>query len=161
MFRRSFLFSVFLLANCGATPAADDPAGTIRAIYHAYVLAEKSGKDAPDFLTASFYSKRIQRLIAAMRKTCVEGWQCGPDYDFLIDGQDYQLRDLDVVLLSRADGKAVVEAKFKNLGAAKDKLFSMIREDGGWKIDEIENASKETPGKLTILLEEARKSQGR
>jgi hypothetical protein len=156
---RPFLFAIFLLAPCSAAPAADDPVAAIRAIYDAYVVAEKTGKDAPDFLTQSFYSVRIKGRIAEMRKSCVEGSQCGPDYDFLIDGQDYQLRNLRIVQRSRDAGKAVVEAKFSNLGAASDKVFMMIREGESWKIDEIENASGGTPGNLTNLLNEAAKSQ--
>ena len=86
-----------------------------------------------------------------MNKGCVEGDQCGPDYDYLIDGQDYVIRKVSVKLLSRDGDRASVEAKFTNHGVASDKIFLLVREGEDWKVDEIETRigpSAETLSKL-------------
>lgn len=122
------------------------------------VSAEKAGKDATLF-RKDIYSARINGLIAEMRKPCVEGEPCGPDYDFLVEGQDFQIRDLKVKLLARDGEKAKVEAEFKNLGSPERKIFSLVRRDRDWRIDEIETKGDQSNPNLTKLLMDTTESQ--
>jgi hypothetical protein len=148
----ALIFSSSAILASPAARAADDPVKTVQSIYEAYVAAEKGGTAAPDGLEKARYTDRIGALLDAMNKTCVSGDQCGPDYDYLVDGQDFKIRKLSVKLLSREGDKASVEAKFSNLGTAVDKVYSMVRQGDDWKIDEIETKGGDSAKTLTSLL---------
>ena len=116
------------------------PDAVVRGIYEAYVAAEKSGKDAPDQLRASLYSARIRAQIAKLKKACARRDDlCLPDADFLVDGQDYQIRDVAAKLVSQKDDRAKVEARFRNFDTAVVKTYALVREQGRWVVDDIED----------------------
>jgi len=58
------------------------------------------------------------------------------------NGQDWKIGDLSVTLVSQAGDKAVVEAKFSNLGDAEDLRYDLVHSGGRWLIDEIQSMTK-------------------
>ncbi len=156
---RLYWLAAALIFAGSAARAAEDPVKTVQSIYLAYVASEKAGTDAPDALLKARYTDRIGALLDAMNKTCVDGDQCGPDYDYLIDGQDFKIRKLSVRLLSREGDKASVEARFSNLGAASDKVFLLVRQGLDWKIDKVETRGGTSARTLSGLLVETAKAQ--
>ena len=59
------------------------------------------------------------------------------DYDMFVQGQDFELTDLNVEDVSGSADKATVKATFKNFGEAKEVTFDLIRDDKGWTIDQM------------------------
>jgi hypothetical protein len=114
----------------------------IQKIYRQYVLSRDSGdlNQVPDQLDKSLYSNRVDGLITRLRKACAKTEElCGPSFDFFVDGQDYDLKDIKVEQISSGEGSALVRASFKNFGAPRRITFSMIREKGKWVIDGLKS----------------------
>lgn len=136
------LFVSLAVVGLSSFPAAAQSASEafVRGVYEAYVVAEKAGKDAPDQLRASIYSARIRKQIAALKKACAKRNDlCLPDADFLVDGQDYRISDIHVKEMSQQNDRARVEARFRNFDTAVVKIYSLVRENGRWVIDNIED----------------------
>ena len=140
-------FSTLLIATFAINPltpafGADAPDAGIKRIYQAYIRAENSAR-TPN-ADKGQYSKRIVALDKALDAACKdkEG-DCYPGHDFLIAGQDYKIRKLVVKTTLQTTDKATVIATFTNMGNPTRRVFSMVMEDGRWKIDEIRGFSKE------------------
>jgi Protein of unknown function (DUF3828) len=120
--------------------AADDPLSLIKAIYKTYTDIGPGEGGMPGL--PHVYSKRLQALIDKDASETPEGTAGRIDWDVFVDGQDWQLTDLDIKEVSRGDAAAEVRATFKNFGAPRDMLFDLVRENGHWRIDEIEETLK-------------------
>jgi hypothetical protein len=59
--------------------------------------------------------------------------------DPFLNGQDGEIKKLNFDTIPVAAGKATVLANFRNFGKPVTVQFQMIREDGGWRIDDIVN----------------------
>lgn len=59
------------------------------------------------------------------------------DFDPFVGGQDWEIGGLKVKEIYRSGGEAQVRADFANFGEPRSILFSLVREDGGWRIDDI------------------------
>ncbi len=84
------------------------------------------------------YSKRLQALIDKDEKETPEGMVGRIDWDVFIDGQDWQLTGLKIALVSKSADKAIVRATFKNFESPSNMLFDLVREEGGWRVDDVE-----------------------
>ncbi len=112
---------------------ASTPAGVIARIYKIYqidVLNPKPGH---------VYSRRLQALIDKDRADTPEGYVGKIDWDVFVDGQDWKLSDLKIVLLSQSDVRARVRAKLKNFGEPREIAFDLVRERGRWLIDDVQS----------------------
>lgn len=149
-------------APTAAPAAAGDATAVIREMYRLYETADKNSTNTPDQYTRAWYSAKIRaqidRLDAACKKRPDD--MCWPDADFLVDGQDFEIKELKIREVSRAADKAVVEAKFKNFGDWRTMTFSMVNENGRWVVDQMLGKSKEQPKgyKLTEILKPLPKS---
>ena len=82
----------------------------------------------------------LRKQIAALKKACAKRNDlCLPDADFLVDGQDYRISDIHVKEMSQQNDRARVEARFRNFDTAVVKVYSLVRENGRWVIDDIED----------------------
>ncbi|HVH78972.1 MAG TPA: DUF3828 domain-containing protein [Stellaceae bacterium] len=132
------IFAAFLLVWVGGTAQAQtpgDPVAFIRAIYAGYE------RDKPADWDKHPYTPRMRKAIVA-DKAYAKGEVGRLDFDPFINGQDYKLTDVSVTLVSQAQDKAVVEAKFSNLGDAQDLRYDLVRSNGRWLIDEIQSMTK-------------------
>lgn len=133
---------VLLVAAClGWAPlaqAAGGAADAVRALYGEYATAESSDGSGPDQLKKSYYTPRVRGMIRRLIAACKGKDVCLPDADFLVDGQDFKVRDLVIVTRSETDASAVVEATFKNFDAKVRRVFTMRQVDGRWLIDDID-----------------------
>jgi hypothetical protein len=62
----------------------------------------------------------------------------GIDFDVFVNGQDWQLSNLNVAsenVVTRT--RALVRATFVNAGAATEVDYDMVWENGGWRIDDV------------------------
>lgn len=59
------------------------------------------------------------------------------DFDMFVQGNDFDLSDIEVEQVSGNAEHAVVRARFKNFGKDETVIFELIHDDQGWVIDEI------------------------
>lgn len=113
---------------------ADGPVAVITTIYKAYQPAPANGPNI-----AGVYSTRLQGLIDADAKSTPEGEVGKIDWDVFVNGQDWELSDLKIALVSENGDRAEVSASFNNLGEPKEMLFDLAREGGRWLIDDVQS----------------------
>jgi hypothetical protein len=135
----SRLFPLVFSVLLGLAPAVakDGPADVIRKVYEAYA-ASSANPDAkvPDQYDKRRYSRRVDKLIDRLEKACKDvDIGCYPDFDFLVDGQDFQISKLEVREVSRDKGRAIVNATFLNFDQKRDFTFYLVQEKGVWLID--------------------------
>jgi hypothetical protein len=69
------------------------------------------------------------------------------------DGQDWQLTELKIVPGLKEATRAEVRATFKNFGEPRDILYTLVLEDGHWRIDDIQETLKPRWTMSKILLD--------
>lgn len=126
---------LFCLGDAALAQTAGDPVAVVRGLYRGYE------HDKPVTLEKQPFSPRMRKLLAADR-AYAKGEVGRLDFDPIVNGQDWKITDLSVTLESQAGDKAVVEAKFSNLGDAEDLRYELVRGGGRWLIDEIQSMSK-------------------
>jgi hypothetical protein len=140
--RRLFI-ALVAIALGGASPLGDadrDPVDLITAIYQTYTDIAPGEDNVPD--VQGVYSKRLQALIDKDAKETPEGEVGRMDWDPFVDGQDWQLTGLKIAPVSKEATQAEVRATFKNFDEPRDIVYSLVLEDGHWRIDDIEETLK-------------------
>jgi Protein of unknown function (DUF3828) len=134
------LLLTIALGACAAGAAPDsDPVSLITALYKTYTENTPSlGGDPSKPGLPHIYSKRLQALVDKDEKETPEGMVGRIDWDVFVDGQDWELTELKIALVSKAEAKAQVRATFKNFGQPSNMLFDLVREDGQWRVDDVE-----------------------
>jgi hypothetical protein len=139
--RLVFTLLVAVTLSASADAQGNDPVAVIAAIYKAYLDTDPADMPpAPGSL--GVYSKRLQALVDKDARETPEGEIGRLDFDVIIDGQDWELRELKIVPVSQSENAAEVRATFKNFGEPRDILYRLIAEDGNWRIDDIEGTLK-------------------
>lgn len=142
------------LLPAGAALAQDSTA-IVSEIYNNYVKAGAGG-NTPDLYTSRWYSKKLNRQIAALKRSCrKQDYPCGPGADYFVDGQDFEIKNLRVREVSRSGDKAVVEARATNMGTPLTATFDMVLEDGRFVIDEMRMKSTNSYTLSKILKKDA------
>ena len=133
----------------GAARAAElDAITTVKKIYAGY-LKKSTGSDmGPDQLAPGLYSKRRRAQIADLQRKCRGKDFCLPDFDHLIDGQDWKLSDFTVRETGNDGRTASLEVAFRNFDKPVHFVFTMVKEAGGWKIDEMAGGDGESDYRL-------------
>ncbi len=123
--------AMIMLAACGGAPAAGrDPVSTVEAIYAPYVA---DAANPPALATAAPWTEDLAVLIAAAGE--VEG---GIGFDPIIDGQEYDVSDLQVTAADEtASAGAVVSAAFMNLGDPVTVTYDLVQVGGGWRVHDV------------------------
>jgi uncharacterized protein DUF3828 len=130
------LLASLLAMSCAHAQADNDPLTFIKAIYATY----KTDNDNPGL--ENIYSTRLQALVDKDEKETPEGEVGRIDWDVFINGQDWKLSGLKISLVSKNADRAQVRAIFKNFDKANDMLFDLVRENGAWRIDDIQATLK-------------------
>lgn len=114
-----------------------DPAVWLRQIYDFYQRSEKNPESDPQPSFGLVVERASKSLAALFKKNdeceAKQGGVCALDWDFVIDGQDFQLSNVKVADAVVAGDKATVTASFTNMGATCVNTYSFVREDGEWK----------------------------
>ena len=157
--------------TAGAAPARaqvnlrePDPAVWLRQVYDLYHRAEKSPE--MDIQSATeLFAKRASKSLAALLKRdddCTEKSKiiCALDWDFVIDGQAWTLSNVKVGAAVVAGDKATVTVSFRNMATACVNVYFFVRENGQWKVDDIETRSgSDAPVRIAKLLRDFDYSQ--
>ncbi len=148
----------FMIAiGLGAAPAwaqiDRDPVVLITAIYKTYQDNTPALGGGAEPGLPHIYSRRLQALVDKDEKETPEGMVGRIDWDVIVDGQDWQLSELKIALVSKSATRAEVRATFKNFDTPNDMLFDLVREDGHWRIDDIQKTLKPRWIMSKILLD--------
>ena len=129
--RRLALALFFALCGTYANAqATDDPVALITDIYKTY----QGDTDYPSY--ANPYSRRMQALLDADEKATPKGDAGTIDWDVFVNGNDWDIKNLTVALVSKSAARAQVRALFISF-KPHDMLFDLAYEDGRWVIDDI------------------------
>ncbi len=126
--------------------SADSPVDTVKAMY-----AEGS-KD----VESKLYSKRLNALYAAADRNSKKLNQpvSGMDFDPTTDGQDTEdnyKKTLRYTLSASTDIVAQVRVTLKNFKRV-ELIYSLVKEDGAWKVDDIRMLNARDGWRLSTLL---------
>jgi hypothetical protein len=146
----------FALAALFALPAAaqtyKSPEALLQALY-SYDTSETSA-NAP-----SLYSPFFSDQLNARYQEDADNTQAGDsgtiDFDPVISGQDGQATHVEVGEAIVIDDTAEVEVTFKNFEPVT-LYYTLVKEHGGWKVDDIANQQGEYPWSLSALFDGAR-----
>lgn len=136
-----------------------DPAVWLRQVYDLYQRAEKEPaleNDANDRVIVH----RASRSLAALFKKnddceAEQKGVCALDWDFVIDGQDDELSNVQVGDAVIANDKATVTVKFTNFTTACVNVYHFVREDGAWKVEDVETTQgSDAPVSIAKLLKD-------
>jgi hypothetical protein len=120
-----------------ATPsfAADysDPKALVEALYAGY---QPPNEFPPDMTVLQ--SKRLNALYDADSKEA-NGEIGRIDFDPFINGQDYEVTKVEIGEPVIAAGKALVKVNVVNFGEPDEFGLLLVKEDGGWKVDDVWN----------------------
>jgi len=128
-----------------------DPVALLTAIYKTYTDIGPGEDGVPEL--SGVYSKRLQALIDKDEKETPEGDVGRIDWDLFVDGQDWQLTELKIVPALKEATRAEVRATFNNFGEPRDILYTLVLENGHWRIDDIQETLKPRWTMSKILLD--------
>ena len=145
------LLAVVLGAASPPAGVDGDPVALLTAIYKTYTDIGPGEDGVPEL--SGVYSKRLQALLDKDEKETAEGDVGRIDWDLFVDGQDWQLTELKIVPALKEATRAEVRATFKNFGEPRDILYTLVLENGHWRIDDIQETLKPRWTMSKILLD--------
>ncbi|MGR9136455.1 DUF3828 domain-containing protein [Rhizobium leguminosarum] len=145
-------FAVAVLAALPASAAAyKTPKALLKALYS--YDTDNSDAEAPSPYSA-FFSDHLNKLLQTDLDNTPEGDIGAIDFDPVIAGQDGAANDVRIGQPILLDDKAEVEVQFEN-GEGVTLFYTLVREHGGWKVDDIANQKGDNPWSLSALLGDA------
>ena len=124
MLRRTLLALIaFFLVLPPTSAAEEDPVAVIRELYRVHAEAEKTKKQAwmPPH-RERFFTRALGAAIARAHQRNEIG------FDFIYDGQDFEISGLEIAALKSAGHISRVEARFKNFKEQKRLEYDLVRE---------------------------------
>jgi len=140
-------------------PHEPDPAAWLRQVYDLYQRAEKDSaleNEANDNLVVKRASSSLATLFK-QNETCETEQKgvCALDWDFVVDGQDNELSNVQVGDAVVDGDKATVTVKFTNFNTPCVNIYRFVREDGAWKVEDIETTQgSDAPVSIAKLLKD-------
>ena len=137
------------LTSFVAAQPYDTPDALLKAFYAPYF----SGDFPED--ESQFRSAELQALYDNDAAITPEGEMGAISFDPYIDGQDYELTDFEIGAAGIAGDYASADVTFKNFGQPHSLMFEMVRENGGWKIDDVVSNDPDNAYRLSQIFAEA------
>jgi hypothetical protein len=142
---RAFLVAVVLVLLSAPAFAFDDPKALVAAIYQPYQSA-----GAPPQDPAQYYSERLKGLVSAhaakatkaLLGSSIDNAGTGPvapvlSFNPFIAGEHSLLMDLAIGEPVVIGDKAMVAVSFHNFDQATLLSLSLVKDAGGWAIDDV------------------------
>jgi hypothetical protein len=148
---RTLLALTLLVLSALPTFAAETyktPQALIKALY-AYDI-ERTAEDAPSPYQP-FFSRGLNRLFQKDRDATPDGDVGAIDFDPVINGQEGEARGIKLSPPILLDDRAELEVSFRN-GEPVTLYYTLVRENGGWKVDDIADQQGDIPWSLRDLL---------
>jgi hypothetical protein len=128
----------------GAPTPGTDPIETVTRLYDPYIA---EAANMPSLSNAAPWSDDLKPQLELAQQS--EG---GLGFDPIIDGQEYEIKDLNVVLEGEAgQSTATVRADFTNLGEPTTVLFDLERQDDGWRVRDVHTGEWALRGLLAAI----------
>lgn len=136
MLRFALALAGLVLLSSGAA-YADELSDRVRNLYKPYEVDDGTPPNVGDVLKR-IGSKRLRDLLAK-DEACQKRTEsvCNLGHDPIINGQDYQIRKIQVAPADIQGDKATVAARFHNSGVQNENRFEFIQEGGAWKLADI------------------------
>ncbi len=145
----AFAFAL-IVAFIGQSARADGPADVINRIYEHYLTTDSTAP-APEQDT-SHLSKRLKDAFDAYDKNSSPEYVGALDFDPYIAAQDYELKDFGILSEQVAGDAATIVVGFTNFDYHTELTYSLVREGGAWKVDDIESKDADYPWVLSQIL---------
>lgn len=151
----AILIVVFTAAASGAAESYDDPKALVSAIYAGYQPGQ------PPIDPGPFYSKRLAALFDQhMDETIVESdaamkgeaVAAQPPFNPFLPDASALLFDLAIGEPTTLADRAVVNVSYHNFDQPRLLSIALVREDGGWKVDDVSAVGSEDHWLLSWLL---------
>jgi hypothetical protein len=127
------------------------PKALLQALYT--FNTDAAADDAPSPYSA-FFSDHLNELLQADLDNTQEGDVGALDFDPVIAGQDGEASNLRIGQPILLDDRAELEVQFRN-GEEVTLYYTLVKEHGGWKVEDIANQQGEEPWSLSALLGDA------
>ncbi len=150
MKRQRWLAGLICYVAFGAATQISDPEKFVSEVYRRLAANERAS--TPYEAPVDIYTPRLKALIAADRRRAKGEVGC-VDFDFWVNGQDWELSNIHVSgrdVANRAGQKLVI-ATFVNLGEANEIHFDFLQVGGKWLLDDVHSV-KNAPWTLSQLL---------
>jgi len=146
--RRLLALSGLFLALVAPTAAQpfDTPQALLEAFYAPYLT-----DDFPEN-EESFRSAALNALYDADAENTPAGEMGALDFDPYIDGQDYQIANLEIGEPVYDGDMATVVVSFTNFDRPVEITYDLVNENGGWVIDDLEGQNGEFAYRLTDIF---------
>jgi Protein of unknown function (DUF3828) len=143
--RRNFVL-VSLLVAAGATRADPAARAFLEKIYAAYKGkgSKGIGLDSHAMLQRYFEPKLAALMIKDRKDAAKRGDVPDLDGDPFINGQDWEIGPVDIVVRDIAPDKASATVKFRNLKVETTVDYDLVRLKQGWRIADITWDGKDT-----------------
>lgn len=138
-------FSAALLVSSAMAATFETPESLIRAVY---ADTEKNGNY--DYPYQPYLSDHLLGLFKAEREASPDD-PSNLDWDPVIAGQDGQASDLKINEPAIDGDRATVKVVFTNFKPVT-LYYSLVREHGSWKVDDIEQKDGEFPWTVSKQL---------
>jgi hypothetical protein len=144
--RRLLLLALALTLAAPALASEGDPQSVIRELYRVHGEQEKTKQQAwqPPH-RERFFTRDLAGLIAEAEK------RNAIDFDFIYDGQDFKISDLEFSVKRGSGLTARVEVRFKNFGKPNRLLYDLVQEGGAWRISNV-RTGRATQGWMLVQL---------
>jgi hypothetical protein len=140
---------ILALSSLAAAQAYDTPEALIEAFYQPYFDGNFPENES------QFRSAALQALYDNDAEITPEGEMGAISFDPYIDGQDYDITNLEIGATDIAGDDATVEVTFSNFGEPRSLTYELVLEDGGWKIDDVVSTNPDNPYRLSEIFAEA------
>ncbi len=143
----AFAAGLFLaLTGLAAAQPYQTPQALLEAFYQPY-LDDSFPED-----DAVFRSKALQALYEHDAEITPEGEMGAISFDPFINGQDFEITNLVIGAADIAGDRASLTVSFDNFDQPTTLNYDLVREDGGWKIDDVSSQAGEYPYRLTDIF---------
>ncbi|MGO9984247.1 MAG: DUF3828 domain-containing protein [Rhodomicrobium sp.] len=143
MKRRIGLAACLLMASLAAAFAGEsNPSAFVASLYGKTASSGHHEEPLSIFIAEArdlYLSKRLRAALAEMDKRTPQGDAPDLDFDPVTAGNDPDVRDLKVKTETESAGRAEIVADFLSHDDTERTVlhYSLVREDGGWKVDDI------------------------
>jgi hypothetical protein len=153
--------TIVLLLAATAAPAVaraageNSPADVVTAIYRIYAgpKGDYQSGNLDDKRVAAYLSKSLRAALRAMDARSRKLNEPILDFDPVTDSQDPQVEKLTIA----AEGDAAAVATFFSGDVKHVIRYSLVREDGAWKVDDIAGGAGDETFDLRDIIKPARK----
>ena len=145
----TFAAGLFLaLSSLAAAQTYDTPQALLEAFYAPYFSGEFNDDES------QFRSQALQALYDNDAKVTPEGEMGALSFDPYIDGQDFDIADFEIGAPGIAGDYASADVTFTNFGEPRSLTYELVRENGGWKIDDVVSTNPDNEYRLTEIFAE-------